>query len=158
EGRDCPSTFVPGNAPADVIGAYNSQQSTNQYATQYILNLHYTVLGGPSVEFTGRVSPGQVSSVGNQVVEFQGPINGYVVTDSSGNFDFITNAPYPINVDAAVVPEVPGGPGGAMIPMPGPVQSNVLQDLLVANGTTITTMTITKVSPYQYVITGTVTG
>jgi hypothetical protein len=156
EGRDCPSTFVPGNTSIDLFGAYKMQQGANQYAAQYVLNLQCTVLSGPSVEFTGSVTAGANSNVANQVVEFQGAISGYVVTDSSGNFDFITNAPCPASVDAAVIPEAVGG-DGTMMPMPGPVESNVLQEMLAANATQIT-MTITKTSPYQYEITGKVTG
>ena len=166
ERRDCPSpvitgnsfasgnTFVAGNTPVDLNGAYATQQSSGQYAGQYVLNFHYTV-SGSSVEFTGAVTAGTSSDVAYQVVEFEGAINGYVVTDGSGNFDFTTNAATQQNVTAAVVPETSND--GTMMPMPGPVQSAVLQDMLVANGTTIT-MAIAKMGPYEYQITGTVTG
>jgi hypothetical protein len=156
EMRDCPSTFVAGNTPVDVVAAYQNQQN-NGPVGQLTLTFSHTMGAGHSIEVTGSVTA-QAVSPANQVVEFEGPINGYVVTDQNGNFDFTVNASSLGNIDAAVVPEGPGGPGNSMQPVAGQVQSNVIQDVLADTAPVIANFAVQQVNGNEYQFTGTVTG
>jgi hypothetical protein len=156
ESRYCPTPFYTGALSVDLNAAEQAQQ-TNGPAGPYTVTMYYTQQAGQNMEITGTVT-GPTSA--NQVVEFEGPIDGYTVTDNNGDFDFTVPASYLGNLLAGVVPPGPQGPNGPPA-SPGPgivVQSNVAQDVLSDQAPVISTFCVTQVSTATYEFSGTVTG
>ena len=153
EARDCPTTFYTGPLSVDLVGAQQAQQ-TNGPAGPYTITMYYTQHGGQNMEITGSVTG---PSPANQVIEFEGPIDGYTVTDSNGNFDFTTQTSYLGNLLGAVVLPGPQGPNSPPPPAPAP-ESNVAQDILTDQAPVISTFTLTQLNGCTYELSGTVTG
>ena len=152
---------MPAALQVDVVTClwpFNAANNTGQVAGPYTVTFSHTMGAGHSIEVTGSLTAGSGVTVANQVVEFQGQIVGYVVTDSNGHFDFTTNAANLGNIDGAVVPEDNNGPGGTIEPVAGAVQSNVVQDTLADTAPVISNFAVEQVNYNEYQFTGTVTG
>jgi len=174
ETRDCPSTFIPTQIlPVDLNAAAAAQQ-TNGPAGPYTVTISHTVGAGQTINVTGAVTG---TNPGGQMVEFEGPISGFVISDPDGTFSFSTQASSLGTVEAGVIFTPPsggtlggtglgglvgggslGGPGGG-IGLGGPVvESNVASDTLVDTGPTITNFTAVQLSAGNWEFMGQVQG
>lgn len=171
ETRDCPSTFYSTNIlPVDLNAAYANQQggggggggggfglegNGNQQlgfgggglsGPNLTLTVNLQYYTGQNVILTGGVTSTVGGNVSNIEIEFEGPVEGFTLTDPDGTFSFMTQASYLGNLLAGAV----DAPSSTLL-------SSVVPTLLSDSSPVIYNFAVTQLQGNAYAFSGNVT-